>query len=143
MAFNERLRLLREERGLSQQDLGNVLSLSKANVSKFETGKLQPSLQHLITLIQYFTVSGEFLLGISDERKGTQPQQTPAILSTVKPDLPTPVIPPEEYDPFKKQLYTILNSEYTEIEKDILSRCLTYGLKQIAAIRNERMGLRN
>lgn len=125
MAFKDRLRLLRQERALTQQELGHILNLSKANISKFETGKLQPNLDHLITLVQYFDVPAEYLLGISDDRK----------------DLNFPVDVKnagEEKDPFKQKITSVLANEYSETEKDIISRCLTYGLRQIDALRNER-----
>jgi len=126
MAFKDRLRQLREEHDLSQQELGNVLHVSKANVSKFETGKLQPSLQHLIALAQYFAVPADYLLDISNQRssgpsKSAPPPPAPPPITSV------PVNFTAEQDPFKLKIAALLTNEYTEIEKDILSRCLTYG----------------
>lgn len=132
MAFHERMRQLRQEQGLSQQELGSFLQVSKASVSKLETGKLQPSLQHIIALAQFFSVSADYLLAIVDKRL---PAQEP-----IKEPSPVESSPP---DPFRAAIGSILAGEYTDIEKDILRRCLAFGQKQIQAIRNERMGYRH
>lgn len=139
MAFPERLRQLRRERGLSQEDLGKVLGLSKANISKFETGKLQPSLQHLIALVQYFKVPAEYLLGLNELQDLKASQETKTAPAQA---IPTPLglLPEEEDDPFRRQLLTVLSGEFTEVERNIISRCLTYALRQIDVIRQERLG---
>jgi transcriptional regulator with XRE-family HTH domain len=68
MKFGERLRQLREEKGLTQEELGKIINQKKANISKYETGRLEPSMGTLITLAKFFNVSTDYLLGVSDER---------------------------------------------------------------------------
>lgn len=66
MSFGERLKLLRKEKGLTQEKLGELLTLSKANISKYESDDLQPSMESLRFLSDYFNVSGDYLLGKTD-----------------------------------------------------------------------------
>jgi putative transcriptional regulator len=44
MPVNNRLRVLRAERGWSQQDLAAALEVSRQSVNAIETGKYDPSL---------------------------------------------------------------------------------------------------
>lgn len=63
--FAERLRELRKGRGLTQKELGGQTGLSKAVVSKYETGMGYPSFDILIRIAQFFGVSTDYLLGAS------------------------------------------------------------------------------
>jgi transcriptional regulator with XRE-family HTH domain len=49
-----RIRELREEAGLTQQQLGDAAGLSKPFVSQLETGRRQPSSQTIRALADYF-----------------------------------------------------------------------------------------
>lgn len=66
--FAERLRELRRSRGLTQKELGAKIGLSKAVVSKYETGIGCPSFDVLIRIAQYFGVSTDYLLGASGSK---------------------------------------------------------------------------
>lgn len=63
MAFADRLRELREGRGLSRQELANATDLSIHTITSYEKGRRQPNAQALTTLERYFQVSGDFLCG--------------------------------------------------------------------------------
>lgn len=65
--FGERLRYLRNERGIGQNFLAKELNLSNASISYWETGKEEPTASALYRLAVYFGVSADYLLGISDE----------------------------------------------------------------------------
>jgi len=60
--FSEKLRELRKERGLSQEDLANKLDLSRQSVSKWELGVSMPDLDNVIKLSELFDVSIDYLL---------------------------------------------------------------------------------
>lgn len=69
MTFGERLRFLREEKGVTQKDLGNIIGVSARMVSFYESGAHFPRDEHaLIRLAAYFEVSTDYLLGCSDLR---------------------------------------------------------------------------
>lgn len=63
MSFGIRLRQLREAYGITQEELGEKLNLTKANISKYESGRLEPNLDTLSFLAHLFGVSVDYLLG--------------------------------------------------------------------------------
>jgi len=62
----ERLKLLRHERGLTQQKLADELGLNSVTYLRYEKGQRQPSIELLITLATYFDVTLDYLVGLSD-----------------------------------------------------------------------------
>ena len=64
MTFGEKLKLLRFEKGLTQDDLGYILDVTKSCISCYEKGTRQPSVDILISLSVYFKVSIDYLVGI-------------------------------------------------------------------------------
>jgi transcriptional regulator with XRE-family HTH domain len=60
--FGARLTLLRRNRGMSQEDLGDILGISKGAVSNFEKGRNYPLPDKLVKLARYFGVTVDFLL---------------------------------------------------------------------------------
>lgn len=73
MEFNEKLQELRKQRGLTQEELAEVLYVSRTAVSKWESGRGYPNIDSLKVLAQFFDVtvdkllSGEELLTIAEE----------------------------------------------------------------------------
>ena len=63
MLYKDRLKKLRIEKGLSQEELSNILSLNKSTICCYEKGTRVPSLEVLIKLSDYFEVSIDYLLG--------------------------------------------------------------------------------
>ena len=68
--FGKRLKELREERNLTQAELGKLLGKSHNNISQFERGIRTPNMLTLIDIAAFFGVSTDYLLGITDFRKG-------------------------------------------------------------------------
>lgn len=66
--LNERIRILRMERGWSQVDLAQKLHVTKQSVSNWENDNIQPSIEMLRKLSQVFSVSADYLLGLEDRR---------------------------------------------------------------------------
>lgn len=66
--FGQRLRKLRESRGLTQVEMGERLSCGKQNISKIENGKNQNiPVKKLDDLSDLFSVSIAYLLGLNDD----------------------------------------------------------------------------
>ena len=63
-----RLRLLREEKGLFQKDIANFLKVSIPAVNQYEHGKRDMSTETVVKLAEYFDVSTDYLLGKSNIR---------------------------------------------------------------------------
>lgn len=66
--LGERIRELRIAKGLSQAKLANVMSVSKQTISSWENNHIVPSIEVLLKLSEYFSVSTDYILGI-DERE--------------------------------------------------------------------------
>lgn len=66
--FSNRLISLRKERGLTQEDLANLIHKKRSTVSGYETEGKEPDLDTVCWLANYFGVSTDYLLGYSDER---------------------------------------------------------------------------
>jgi len=62
----ERLRQVREERNLSQDDLAQRAQLGEAQMHRYETGKADPSSEVLVRLAKELEVTTDFLLGLTD-----------------------------------------------------------------------------
>jgi transcriptional regulator with XRE-family HTH domain len=62
MEFNEKLQELRKSRGLTQAELASALYVSRATVSKWESGRGYPSIESLKDISRYFSVSIDDLL---------------------------------------------------------------------------------
>ncbi|MGG0825153.1 helix-turn-helix transcriptional regulator [Paenibacillus turicensis] len=61
-----RIRDLREDRDLTQQDLAKKLNITQATYSRYETGALDIPTVILIKLSKFYNVSIDYLLGQSD-----------------------------------------------------------------------------
>lgn len=65
--FSERVKMLREENGLSQDAVGRIIGVKRYSVYAYEKGKCYPDVPHLIALADYFDVTTDYLLGRTDE----------------------------------------------------------------------------
>ena len=61
--FGELMAELRQDRGLTQKELGKILSVSTGTISNYENSVHYPDLEKLVTLADYFQVSTDYLLG--------------------------------------------------------------------------------
>lgn len=66
--FEEIIKDLRLNRGLNQVELAKELFVTKQTVSNWENGNLMPSVDMLIKIADYFSVSTDYLLGLDDRR---------------------------------------------------------------------------
>ena len=67
-AFGERLRVLRETQGWSQEKLGFELGVTKATISKWENGQAQPRLEQLSHIKRLFADQLPTLDALLDDR---------------------------------------------------------------------------
>lgn len=79
MEFHKKLQELRKQKGLTQEELAGVLSISRTAISKWESGRGYPNIDSLKAIAKYFSVtidvllSGDELLTIAEENtKQTQ-----------------------------------------------------------------------
>lgn len=70
MEVGNKIRFLREQRGLKQINLADALQVSPQAVSKWERDANYPDITILLKIAQFFDVSTDYLLGITDIRNG-------------------------------------------------------------------------
>lgn len=65
--WNERLKALRLQKGISQIVLADLLGVGKSSISGYESGTREPGVKALLTLIDYFDVTADYFFGLSDD----------------------------------------------------------------------------
>lgn len=85
MTFGERLYELRNKMNISQEELVELLDVSRQSISKWENDKAYPEMSRLLFMSDYFDVSLDYLMrGIDREdndEKVTEKYKTKNILS--------------------------------------------------------------
>ncbi|MBR3050134.1 MAG: helix-turn-helix transcriptional regulator [Selenomonadaceae bacterium] len=64
--FSERLKELRQSKGLSQNALAKELGVSSRNYQRYEYGEIDAPVSALVAARKFFNVSADYLLGLSD-----------------------------------------------------------------------------
>lgn len=67
MNMYKRIRDLREDKDLSQDAVAKILSVSQSTYSRYESGYLDIPSEILIKLSEFYKVSTDYILGLSDE----------------------------------------------------------------------------
>lgn len=62
MAFPQKLKALRLENGLTQDELGEKLYLSRTSISYYEIGKNEPNIETIIAVADLFNITTDELL---------------------------------------------------------------------------------
>lgn len=62
MEFNQKLQELRKQRGLTQEELGGILFVSRTAISKWESGRGYPNIDSLKAIAKYFGITVDELL---------------------------------------------------------------------------------
>ena len=61
-----RLKDIREDRDITQKEIADYLHIKQNTYSQYESGKRQLPIEALIALADYYHVSTDYLLGVSD-----------------------------------------------------------------------------
>jgi len=69
MALGERIRELRKEKGWSQAELGELVGTDSQHISRYETGRITPSVDALVRLAAALDVSTDYLVKEGVPRK--------------------------------------------------------------------------
>lgn len=67
--FGTILKQLREEKGITQQQLSELLHVGRPTVAGYETKGKEPDFDKIVWLAEYFDVTVDYLLGKTKERK--------------------------------------------------------------------------
>ena len=76
-SISDRIRLLRAESHMTQEEFGRIFGISKPTVSFYEHGKSVPNDQIKTAIARYFGVSVDYLLGVTDSREPISPTHAP------------------------------------------------------------------
>lgn len=70
--MENRIRELRKSRGMNQDSLSGHVGVSQQTISKIERDISTMSVELLIGLAQYFNVTTDYILGLTDEKRNLQ-----------------------------------------------------------------------
>lgn len=68
MKWNERIRGLREDKDLTQEEMGKIVKATQKQISNWETGRNEPPYDILIKYTNYFKVSADYILGLTNKK---------------------------------------------------------------------------
>ena len=109
-----RIKFLREESNVTQQELADKLNCSKSIIGNYENNRRKPSLEVLIKLSEIFDCSIDYILGTSDVRNPEK--ETNDILDLAKVGFTR-----ENYNPptekQKEQIRTIIETILADNKK--------------------------
>lgn len=64
--FGKRLAELRMKKGLTQAQLAETTQIQRVTIAKYEIGERAPSIDNLLSFVDFFGVSADYLLGLSE-----------------------------------------------------------------------------
>lgn len=67
MDYRERLRNIREDRDLTQAQIGKLLNKSQQGYNHIETGRAELKIDDLALLCRYYDLSADYLIGLIDK----------------------------------------------------------------------------
>ena len=72
MKWNKRIKDLREDHDMTQDELAQKLGVSKRTLLRYESGESEPSISILISLSLLFNVSIDYIVGRTDKKKNAK-----------------------------------------------------------------------
>lgn len=69
MVYRERLRALREDRDLTQADIGKLINKSQQGYNHIEAGRAELKIDDLITLCKFYNLSADYIVGLTNKKK--------------------------------------------------------------------------
>jgi len=64
----QRIRDMREDNDLTQHQIATLLNISQSTYSRYENGELEIPIQTLINLANYYNISIDYLVNLTDVR---------------------------------------------------------------------------
>ena len=65
--FGEQIKSLRMCKGLNQVEMAKIFGVTKQSVSNWENENIMPSIDMLIKIAKFFSVSTDYILGLSEK----------------------------------------------------------------------------
>ncbi len=76
------LRMLREEKGISQQKLADTIGVSQPSINKYENHNIEPDIYTLSLMADYFDTSIDFIVGHTSIRRKIEETEECALNET-------------------------------------------------------------
>lgn len=67
ISFAQRLREIRISKKITQKSVADYLKIKETSYQHYEYGKREPNYETLVKLANFFNVSSDYLLGVSDD----------------------------------------------------------------------------
>ena len=67
MEYRERIKSVREDRDLTQAQIGKILTKSQQGYNHIETGRAELKIEDLIRLCKFYGLSADYLIGLTDK----------------------------------------------------------------------------
>lgn len=64
--YQNRLRDVREDRDLTQAEVGKILNKSQQGYNHIETGRAELKIEDLIRLCEFYDLSADYLIGLTN-----------------------------------------------------------------------------
>ncbi|HCZ36894.1 MAG TPA: hypothetical protein DHV26_13315, partial [Cytophagales bacterium] len=75
--LGNQIKVLRLEKGLSQEEFGAPVDLSRSAVSQIESGQMYPSLESIDKIVKYYSTSWDSLVGHTKSKKTAEMTVSP------------------------------------------------------------------
>lgn len=72
MYFYQRLRDLREDKDMTQNDIGKILDTTREQYSRWERGAQEIPFHHVITLAKFYKCTIDYIAGLTNNKKRRQ-----------------------------------------------------------------------
>ncbi|MBQ3062385.1 MAG: helix-turn-helix transcriptional regulator [Clostridia bacterium] len=66
MDYHERMRNIREDRDLTQAEIGRLLNKSQQGYNHIETGRAELKIDDLIKLCKFYDLSADYIIGLTN-----------------------------------------------------------------------------
>ena len=69
MDYRTRIKEVREDRDLTQKQIGQIINKSQQGYNHIEAGRAELKINDLIALCKYYNLSADYLIGLSNSAK--------------------------------------------------------------------------
>lgn len=69
MDYRTRLRNVREDRDITQAQIGYILNKSQQGYNHIETGRAELKIDDLVKLCKFYNLSADYIVGLTDKAK--------------------------------------------------------------------------
>lgn len=141
-SLGQRLAALRKEKGLSQAQLAKLLNMGQSTIAMYEKDRRRPDAETLRRLAEFFQISVDYLLGLTDTRERSTYTLTPEAQELYSLLLREPDLKSSLADPIFRNLLKRI-PDLTPEEKQLLAQHWEWSLKLIEKNKERKEENRN